>query len=215
MDEWFLPHTAMGFACWDLTNSAVSLLTVYPKKLVLYGWFDLCTLIMMWSWQQSSLQHIARLPQGALVGGSLCISQSFRHNLHQIRNSSGVWLMNYFNLSEVFSFLEDLISLGQDLVLIGWWTHIWPKSLPSIQRHLGISISTMQHRCFGIPLLLPSVPLSVGILVISHVPLVLSPTPVSTTPPCFPSALWFWYEFCGHWQESWLGWGKTRSTSTK
>lgn len=32
-----------------------------------------------------------------------------------MRNSSGVWLINYFNLGEVFSFLEDLISLDQAL----------------------------------------------------------------------------------------------------
>lgn len=215
MDEWFLPHMAMGFACWDLTNSAVSLLTVYPKKPVLYGWFALCTLIMMWSWQQSSLQHIVRLPQGALVDGSLCISQSFRHNLHQIRNSSGVWLMNYFNLGEVFSFLEDLISLGQDLVLIGWWTHMWPKYL-AIWHHPGISISTMQHRSVSIPLLLLSVPLSLGI------PGHFACGSCSFSHPCFhhssmPPFLFFDFgmNFVNIWQESWLGWGKTCGTSTK
>lgn len=208
MDEWFLPHMAMGFACWDLTNNAVSLLTVYPKKPVPYGWFVLCTLTMMWSWQQSSLQHIVRLPQGALVDGSLCISQSFRHNLHQIRNSSGVWLINYFNLGEVFSFLEDHISLG----------------------HCG-SVNINTTRVLGVqrhptsPFRLHSVVLSAFLcsclcrwawvfLAILHVALVFSPIPVSTIPPCLPSFLilvWILWTFCRS-----FGWDeKTQDTNIK
>lgn len=199
MDGWSLPHMATGFACWDLTNSAVSLLTVYPKKPVPYGWSVLCTLITMWSWQQSSLQHTVRLPQGALVDGSLCISQSFRHNWHQIRNSSGVWLMNYFNLGEVFSFLEDLISLGQDLGSYGLVnTHVtWVLGHPASSGHLRFDHAASS---VSIPLLLLSVPLSLGFLghFISHVALVLPPTP---SPPLLPASLpllWFRYEFCKH-----------------
>lgn len=199
MDGWSLPHMATGFACWDLTNSAVSLLTVYPKKPVPYGWSVLCTLITMWSWQQSSLQHTVRLPQGALVDGSLCISQSFRHNLHQIRNSSGVWLMNYFNLGEVFSFLEDLISLGQDLGSYGLVnTHVtWVLGHPASSGHLRFDHAASS---VSIPLLLLSVPLSLGFLghFISHVALVL---PTTTSPPLLPASLpllWFRYEFCKH-----------------
>lgn len=198
MDEWSLPHTAMGFACWDLTNSAVSLLTVYPKKPVPCGWFVLCTLIMTWFWQQSSLLHTVRSPQGALVDGSLCISQSFRHNLHQMRNSSGVWLINYFNLGEVFSFLEDLISLDQDLGSYGSvniYIYVWPEYL-AFQRHPGISISTSQPCSVSIPLLL-SVPLSLGFP--GHSACVSSPHPClhhsSLPPPPFLILVWILWTF--------------------
>lgn len=198
MDEWFLPHMAMGFACWDLTNNAVSLLTVYPKKPVPYGWFVLCTLTMMWSWQQSSLQHIVRLPQGALVDGSLCISQSFRHNLHQIRNSSGVWLINYFNLGEVFSFLEDHISVGH----CGQWTWTRPESLAS-----SVTASPFRlHSCsLSIPLLL-SVPLSLGC------PGHFACGSCFLPNPCFhhSSLPTFFFDFGMNFvdilQEFWLGW---------
>lgn len=113
MDEWFLPHMAMGFACWALTNSAVNSLTVCPEKPVPCGWSVLCTLIMTWFWQPSSLQRTVRSPQGALADGFLCISQSFRHNLHQISNSSGVWHKLLQFRWSIF-FLDDLKSLGQD-----------------------------------------------------------------------------------------------------
>lgn len=69
--------------------------------------------------------------------------------------------MNYFNLGEVFSFLEDLISLGQDIGSYGLVnTHV--TRVLGHPASLGISISTMQHRSVGIPLLLLSVPLSLG-----------------------------------------------------
>lgn len=69
--------------------------------------------------------------------------------------------MNYFNLGEVFSFLEDLISLGQDIGSYGLVnTHVtWVLGRPASS---GISISTMQHRSVGIPLRPLSVPLSLG-----------------------------------------------------
>lgn len=205
MDEWFLPHTATGFACWDLTNSAVSLLTVYPKKPVPCGWFVLCTLTMTWFWQQSSLLHTVRSPQGALVDGSLCISQSFRHNLHQMRNSSGVWLINYFNLGEVFSFLEDLISLDQDLGSYGSMNiymcdpSTWPSSViwasPFQPRSPILSAFLCSCLCHW----------AWVFLVILHVALV-----PPSLPPLFLSAFFLFFDFgmnfMDTWQEPWLGW---------
>lgn len=145
MGEWFLLHMAMGFDCWDLTNSAVNLLTVCPKKPVPCGWSVLCTLIMMLYWRQSSPQHIVRLPQGALVDGFLCISQSFRHNLQQ--NKQLFWCLTYKLLQFRWSifFLEDLRSLGQDLILMGPRTHLWPEDLV-VQHHRGIAkLDSMQQ----------------------------------------------------------------------
>lgn len=194
MDEWFLHHMAMGFACWDLTNSAVSLLTVYPKKPVPCGWFVLCTLTTTWFWQQSSLQHIVRLPQGALVDGSLCISQSSRHSLHQMRNSSGVWLINYFNLGEVFSFLEDLISLDQALGSYGSVNRCvtWVLGLPASSGHHHFNHTALSCQHSFAPVCATELGFSWSFCM-----WLILPTPVSTI-PLPPSSFWFWYEFYGH-----------------
>lgn len=53
--------------------------------------------------------------------------------------------MNYFNLGEVFSFLEDLISLGQGIGSYGLVnTHV--TRVLGHPASSGISISTTQHR---------------------------------------------------------------------
>lgn len=196
MGEWFLPHMAMGFDCWDLTNSAVNLLTVCPKKPVPCGWSVLCTLIMMLYWRQSSPQHIVRLPQGALVDGFLCISQSFRHNSQQ--NKQLFWCLTYKLLQFRWSifFLEDLKSFGQDLILMGPWTHLWPEDLV-VQHHRGIAkLDSMQQHL----LQHSSAPADLchwtpGILVILHVS------------SCWVSFFFFDFgvNFVDIWQEFWLG----------
>lgn len=202
MDEWFLPHMATGFACWDLTNSAVSLLTVYPKKPVPCGWFVLCTLTMTWFWQQSSLQHIVRSPQGALVDGSLCISQSFRHNLHQMRNSSGVWLINYFNLGEVFSFLEDLISLDQALGSYGSVNRCvtWVLGLPASSGHHHFNHTALSCQHSFALVCAPELGFSWSFCMWL---ILLPPSPL------FPASFLlfdFGMNFMDIWQEPWLGW---------
>lgn len=155
MGEWFLPRMAMEFACWDLTNSAVNLLTAYPKKPVLCGWSVLCILIRTWYWQQNSLQHTVRLPQGALADESLCISQSFRHNLHQIRNCCGTGLDKLLPFRWSI-FLEDLIKI---LVHMGPWISLWSEYLvTSVQPaseaglHAAPSWSALLHSCCSVPL---------------------------------------------------------------
>lgn len=93
--------------------------------------------------------------------------------------------MNYFNLGEVFSFLEDLISLGQDIGSYGLVnTHV--TRVLGHPASSGISISTMQHRSVGIPLLLLSVPLSLGFPSHFACGSCSLPIPIFITPPCTP-----------------------------
>lgn len=101
--------------------------------------------------------------------------------------------MNYFNLGEVFSFLEDLITLGQDIGSYGL--------VNTVTRVLGHPASGHLHSDHAASFsrhsfALLSVPLSLGFPSHFACGSCSLPIPVSITAP--PPIL-FWYEFCEHW----------------
>jgi hypothetical protein len=114
-----------------------------------------------------------------------------------MRNSSGVWLINYFNLGEVFSFLEDLISLDQDLGSYGSVDiymcdlSTWPSSV--------IRASPFQPRSlFCQHSFAPVCAAELGFSWSFCMWLLFSP---SLSPPFLSASVLvfdFWYEFYGH-----------------